>query len=304
MDVLSIDGLEKSFGTQKVLKGIHLHVPQHSIYGLIGQNGAGKTTTMKLILGLLKRDHGDISVCGESVCFGETKTNAYIGYLSDVPEFYGFMTAEEYMQLCADISGLAKNKAKGKIKELLSMVGLDAYPKKRLQGYSRGMKQRLGIAQALLNEPKLLICDEPTSALDPVGRKEILDILNQVKEQTTVILSTHILSDVERICDHIAILKDGVIALDGSLAELKQQYGKNKLVITFQNEQDIQMILSDSKMKDLNIEIEECSLVIETSQPAELEKELLALCLRENCMPISFAWQQPSLEHLFMEVVQ
>lgn len=304
MDILTIDKLEKSFGSQKVLKGIDLHVPQHSIYGFIGQNGAGKTTTMKLILGLLQSDHGDIYVCGEKVCFGETSTNAYVGYLSDVPEFYGFMNASEYMQLCGDISGLSKSKAKDRIRELLLLVGLEAYPKKKLQGYSRGMKQRLGIAQALLNEPKLLICDEPTSALDPIGRKEILDILNQVKKQTTVILSTHILSDVERICDHIAILKDGVIALDGDLADLKQQYGKNKITITFQNEQDVQTIMSSSMMKELYVETEEYSLTIETEHPAILEKDLFSLCLKENCMPVNFARQQPSLEHLFMEVVQ
>lgn len=302
MDVLTIEKLEKSFGSQKVLKGINLHVTEHTIYGFIGQNGAGKTTTMKMILGLLPIDQGNIYVCGERVCFGETKTNAYVGYLSDVPEYYGFMNAREYMQLCADISGLSKQKAVIRIKELLTMVGLEADPKKRIQGYSRGMKQRLGIAQALLNEPKLLICDEPTSALDPIGRKEILDILQQVKQQTTVMLSTHILSDVERICDHIAILKDGVIALHGGLADLKQQYGKNKITVTFQTQQAMQTMAN--LWKNHSFEAEEHTLTIETLEPKELEREVLQSCLNENCMPISFAWQQPSLEHLFMEVVQ
>lgn len=302
MDVLTIEKLEKSFGSQKVLKGINLHVTEHTIYGFIGQNGAGKTTTMKMILGLLPIDQGNIYVCGERVCFGETKTNAYVGYLSDVPEYYGFMNAREYMQLCADISGLSKQKAMIRIKELLTMVGLEADPKKRIQGYSRGMKQRLGIAQALLNEPKLLICDEPTSALDPIGRKEILDILQQVKQQTTVMLSTHILSDVERICDHIAILKDGVIALHGSLAYLKQQYGKNKITVTFQTQQEMQTMAN--LWKNHSFEAEEHTLTIETLEPKELERELLQSCLNENCTPISFVWQQPSLEHLFMEVVQ
>lgn len=302
MDVLTIEKLEKSFGSQKVLKGINLHVTEHTIYGFIGQNGAGKTTTMKMILGLLPIDQGNIYVCGERVCFGETKTNAYVGYLSDVPEYYGFMNAREYMQLCADISGLSKQKAMIRIKELLTMVGLEADPKKRIQGYSRGMKQRLGIAQALLNEPKLLICDEPTSALDPIGRKEILDILQQVKQQTTVMLSTHILSDVERICDHIAILKDGVIALHGGLADLKQQYGKNKITFTFQTQQEMQTMAN--LWKNHSFEAEEHTLTIETLEPKELEREVLQSCLNENCMPISFAWQQPSLEHLFMEVVQ
>lgn len=303
-NVLEINQIKKSFGTQQVLKGIDLQVPQHAIYGFIGQNGAGKTTTMKMILGLLKSDEGNIYVCGEKVSFGETKTNAYIGYLSDVPEYYGFMNASEYMKLCADISNIDASISKPRIKELLDMVGLHAYKNKKLKGYSRGMKQRLGIAQALLNEPKLLICDEPTSALDPVGRKEILDILLKVKEKTTIILSTHILSDVERICDHIAILKDGVIALHGDLNELKQAYGKHTLQIKFQNKEDLKAMYQVlCKLHD-QIIIEETQMMMQSDRPESLEKQLLESLLEQNIMPLSFAWQQPSLEHVFMEVVQ
>lgn len=303
-DILEIQHLKKSFGTQQVLKGIDLHVPQHSIYGFIGQNGAGKTTTMKMILGLLKSDEGSIYVCGEKVSFGETKTNAYIGYLSDVPEYYGFMNATEYMKLCADISHMETTVSKLRIQELLKMVGLDAYKKKKLKGYSRGMKQRLGIAQALLNEPKLLICDEPTSALDPIGRKEILDILLQVKEKTTIILSTHILSDVERICDHIAILKDGVIALHGELNALRQAYGKNTFMIHFQKIDDLQRMYKILSTIHDQIHIEENQMIIQSDTPEVLEKQLMEKLLEQNIMPLNFAWQQPSLEHVFMEVVQ
>lgn len=303
-NVLEIIQLKKNFGTQQVLKGIDLQVPQHTIYGFIGQNGAGKTTTMKMILGLLKSDEGNIYVCGEKVSFGETKTNAYIGYLSDVPEYYGFMNASEYMKLCADISNIEASVSKPRIKELLEMVGLDAYKKKKLKGYSRGMKQRLGIAQALLNEPKLLICDEPTSALDPIGRKEILDILLKVKEKTTIILSTHILSDVERICDHIAILKDGVIALHGDLNELKQAYGKNTLQIKFQNKEDLKAMYKVLCELHEQIIIEENQMMMQSDTPEILEKQLLENLLEQNIMPLSFSWQQPSLEHVFMEVVQ
>lgn len=303
-DILEIQHLKKSFGSQQVLKGIDLSVPQHSIYGFIGQNGAGKTTTMKMILGLLKSDEGDIYVCGERVSFGETKTNAYIGYLSDVPEYYGFMNATEYMKLCADISHMDPSISKSRIPELLEMVGLDQYKKKKLRGYSRGMKQRLGIAQALLNEPKLLICDEPTSALDPLGRKEILDILLQVKEKTTIILSTHILSDVERICDHIAILKDGMIALHGDLNELKKTYGKNVLQIKFQNKDDVKVMYNTLCKLHEALFIEENEMVIQSDTPEVLEKQLMEKLLEKNIMPLSFAWQQPSLEHVFMEVVQ
>ena len=211
MAILEINHLKKSFGQQTVLKDVHLSVKEHTIFGFIGENGAGKTTTMKAILGLLKIDDGNITVCNEQVKYGNNQTNQYIGYLPDVPEFYSFMTPLEYLELCGEVTHMAKHDIQTKSQELIELVGLSTHAKKRISGFSRGMKQRLGIAQALLNNPRLLICDEPTSALDPIGRKDILDILQKVKEKTTIIFSTHILSDVERVCDEIAILNEGQI---------------------------------------------------------------------------------------------
>jgi len=228
MEMLQIAGLYKRFGDKKVLSGLDLAVPEHSIFGFIGKNGSGKTTTMKTVLGLLKADAGEILVNGEKVVYGQTSTNQYIGYLPDVPEFYPFMTAPEYLRFCGEISGMKKSENANRCKELLELVGL-ADETHRIKGFSRGMKQRLGIAQALLNRPKLLICDEPTSALDPVGRKEILDILLAVREQTTVLFSTHILSDVERICTDVAFLDNGVIGIQGKLTDIKAKYSLLKM---------------------------------------------------------------------------
>ncbi len=174
--MLELSHITRRFGTHTVVDDLCLTVPEHSIFGFVGENGAGKTTTMKMILGLIRADAGEIRVNGEMVCFGKSSTNRFVGYLPDVPEFYGFLTAEEYLLLCAEISGISKEERRGKIRELLTLVGLMG-TKQRVQGFSRGMKQRLGIAQALLGDPKLLICDEPTSALDPAGRKEILELL-------------------------------------------------------------------------------------------------------------------------------
>ncbi|MDD5899356.1 MAG: ABC transporter ATP-binding protein, partial [Lachnospiraceae bacterium] len=190
MEMLQINDLQKRFGEKEVLKGVELSVPEKSVFGFIGKNGAGKTTTMKAVLGLLKPDAGEIRVAGEKVISGQTATNRYIGYLPDVPEYYSFMNASEYLTFCGEITGMAKKELAVRRDELLELVGLDG-ERHRIRGFSRGMKQRLGIAQALLNRPKLLICDEPTSALDPVGRKDILNILQTVKEQTTVLFSTH-----------------------------------------------------------------------------------------------------------------
>ncbi|MDE6608557.1 MAG: ABC transporter ATP-binding protein, partial [Lachnospiraceae bacterium] len=164
MDMLHITNLKKRFGEKEVLTGLGLSVPEHSVFGFVGKNGAGKTTTMKAVLGLLKPDEGEITVAGQKVVYGQTKTNHYIGYLPDVPEYYSFMTATEYLSFCGEITGMKKSEIKSRSQELLELVGL-GNEKHRIQGFSRGMKQRLGIAQALLNRPKLLICDEPPSAL-------------------------------------------------------------------------------------------------------------------------------------------
>ena len=158
MDMLTLSHVSKRFGANQVIDDLNFKVPAHSIYGFIGQNGAGKTTTMKMILGLLKADSGDILVNGEKVCYGQNRTNRYIGYLPDVPEFYSYMTPMEYLALCGEITGMQKTLIRKRSMELLELVGLEKSDK-RIQGFSRGMKQRLGIAQALLNSPKLLICD-------------------------------------------------------------------------------------------------------------------------------------------------
>lgn len=230
MAVLVIQNLKKNFGSKEVLCGLDLSVPEHSIFGFVGKNGAGKTTTMKAILGLLKSDSGEIYVMDEKVHFGQTSTNRYIGYLPDVPEFYSYMTTIEYLTLCGEICGMGKDDIVTRSKELLELVGL-GQENRRIKGFSRGMKQRLGIAQALLNRPKLLICDEPTSALDPAGRKEILDILLAAKEQTTVLFSTHILSDVERICTEVAFLNNGKIAMQGTIAELRNKRSSDGFIV-------------------------------------------------------------------------
>ena len=221
MDVLTIRGLEKRFGDKGVLCGLDLTVPEGSIFGFVGRNGAGKTTTMKAVLGLMKPDGGEIFVAGERVSYGQTPTNRYIGYLPDVPEFYSFMTPREYLRLCGETMNMPRAEIEERSGELLELVGLGG-ERHRIRGFSRGMKQRLGIAQALLGQPKLLICDEPTSALDPIGRREILDVLISVRERTTVLFSTHILSDVESICTDVALLEGGRIAMQGGVSELKR----------------------------------------------------------------------------------
>lgn len=298
MDVLAIQNLKKNFGSKEVLCGLDMSVPEHSIFGFIGKNGAGKTTTMKAILGLLKGDSGEIYVMGEQVHFGQTNTNRYIGYLPDVPEFYSYMTTMEYLTFCGEVSGMNKADIATRSKELLELVGL-GQESRRIKGFSRGMKQRLGIAQALLNRPKLLICDEPTSALDPAGRKEILDILLAAKEQTTVLFSTHILSDVERICTEAAFLNDGKIAMQGTISELRNKRSSNGFIIeTGQKETADILIRAFSVLQ----RTEQKVLVFHGNENHFFD---IMQYVAENRMSVQRIERiEPTLESLFLEVTK
>jgi len=298
MDMLHITDLHKRFGDKEVLRGLNLTVPEHSIYGFIGKNGAGKTTTMKTVLGLLKADLGEIIVNGEKVVYGQTSTNQYIGYLPDVPEFYPFMTAPEYLRFCGEITGMKKAECDTRLKELLELVGLGD-EKHRIKGFSRGMKQRLGIAQALLNRPKLLICDEPTSALDPVGRKEILDILLTVREQTTVLFSTHILSDVERICTDVAFLNNGVVETQGMLSDIKIRYRSEEYLVETENDADALKLIQDfPSMKQIDrYQLTFCESVL-------CAFDVLRYVSEQHIALLKFERVEPTLESLFMEVTQ
>lgn len=298
MAMLQIHGLYKSFGDKEVLRGVDLAVPEHSIFGFLGKNGAGKTTAMKAVLGLLPADSGSITVAGLPVRYGRSETNRYVGYLPDVPEFYTFMTAPEYLRFCGRMSGMLRAELDERIRSLLGLVGL-AGEGHRIKGFSRGMKQRLGIAAALLGRPRLLICDEPTSALDPVGRREILELLLAVAQETTVLFSTHILSDAERICTDIAVLNDGVIGIHGKLSELKTRYRREEYRIEPEREEDALRLkaafpeLADGGSRALSFR-EGAHTVFDVMQWAA-ERRIPLLRLER---------EEPTLESLFMEVTE
>lgn len=305
MNVLTIQGLSKAFGGQKIIDNLNMTVPEGSIFGFIGQNGAGKTTTMKMVLGLLRPDQGEITICNEPVHFGQTKTNQYIGYLPDVPEFYDYMTPIRYLALCGEIIGLPKAETYQRGEELLSLVGLGNV-KKTISGFSRGMKQRLGIAQALLTRPKLLICDEPTSALDPVGRKEILDILLKIRSTTTVLFSTHILSDVERICDHAALLNQGRIVVGGTLSEIKALHGRESLLLEFPAEDALHTFKSHEAIQPLlnTAETNGKEIVLHSQEMENVQHTVFSVLAETALCPIKIEMMEPSLESLFLEVIR
>lgn len=223
--VLTIKDLHKSFNIgfipkkRKILKGISLSVEQGEIFGYLGPNGAGKTTTIKCILGLILPQKGKIEIFGNPHL--ALKAKEKIGFLPENPYFYDHLTASEFLDFYSQLYVMDKNKKEEKIKNLIQLVGLEQSAGLQLRKFSRGMMQRIGLAQALLNDPSLVFLDEPLGGLDPVGRKEIRDIIARLKEEgKTVFLCSHILQDIEMICDRVAIIVNGKIINQGALQDL------------------------------------------------------------------------------------
>jgi ABC-2 type transport system ATP-binding protein len=227
---LEIRRLTKRYGEKRALDRVDMRVEEGSIFGFLGPNGAGKTTTLRILTGLARPTKGAVRVLGHDVGTAGNDVRAEIGFLPDVPGFYEWMTAEEFLRFAGGLFGIGRRSLDERVGVLLDLAGLTDV-KTRIGGYSRGMKQRLGVAQALINAPKLLMLDEPTSALDPMGRKDVLDMLASLKGRTTVFFSTHILADVERICDTVAILDHGRVVVQAPIDELKARYGAEKVIV-------------------------------------------------------------------------
>jgi ABC-2 type transport system ATP-binding protein len=223
-------GLTKVYDEKRALDSIDLAVEEGSIFGFLGPNGAGKTTTLRILTGLARATSGSVQILGHDVASAGNSVRAEIGVLPDVPGFYDWMTAEEFMRFAGRLFGIGRRVLDERVGVLLDLAGLSDVDTK-LGGYSRGMKQRLGVAQALVNAPRLLLLDEPTSALDPMGRKDVLDMLISLRGRTTVFFSSHILSDVERVCDTVAILDHGRVVAQAPIDELKARYGQQKVVV-------------------------------------------------------------------------
>jgi ABC-2 type transport system ATP-binding protein len=235
--MIKVVNLKKKYGKYEVLKGINFEIKKGLVYGFLGQNGAGKSTTMNILTGLIGHDGGEIYIDGLDFLKNKEMLQKKIGYLTENPVFYNYMNACEYLSFIGDVSCYPKEKIKSRVSELLDITELTAASKRRIGGYSRGMKQRLGLAVAIFNHPQILFLDEPASALDPQGRLDMLEMIESFKNQgITVFLSTHILNDVERVCDEVSILDNGQIILSKNLEELKRDYTQPIFDIEFEKE--------------------------------------------------------------------
>ena len=232
MNIIEIKELTKTYKPLDFWKkeritavsGVSLSVKKGEVYGLLGLNGAGKTTLMKMILGLLKPTSGSILLFGQPVTDREVRKK--IGYLSELPYFPKYLKATEILDFYAELLDIPRAEKKSRISKVLSLTGLEGRANRRIKSYSKGMQGRLGLAQAILNEPELLLLDEPMSGLDPLGYKETRDIIiNLNKSGTTVFFNSHILSEVEKVCDRVSVLHAGKIVSTADAAALKKKHG-------------------------------------------------------------------------------
>lgn len=301
-EALKITDLHKSFKTgfllkkKKILKGINLEVEQGEIFGYLGPNGAGKTTTIKCLLGLIFPERGAIRILGQPYLSLSAKER--IGFLPENPYFYDYLTASEFLEFYSQLYQINKDQKEDRIQSLIRLVGLEKSAHLQLRKFSRGMIQRIGLAQALLNEPSIVFLDEPLGGLDPLGRKEIRDIITRLRDEgKTVFLSSHILQDIEMICDRVAIIVNGEIINAGKLQDLISEK------IHF-----FEVILSglkEDRLRDLCDSLASSGdrIFLKITDEGKLE-EVLELIHSQKGKIHSLIPRTETLEDLFVEVVK
>jgi ABC-2 type transport system ATP-binding protein len=301
------NGLAKRYGAVTALEGLDLDVPAGSIFGLLGPNGAGKTTAIRLLTGLAHPTSGSATVAGIAVGGAGDSLQRRIGYLDQDPRFYGWMSGRELLRFVGRLHGLAGTELRARVDEMLGLVGLTDAAGRSIGGYSGGMRQRLGIGQALLARPAVLFLDEPVSSVDPEGRRDILEIVDRLRGTTTVFLSTHILADVERVCDRVAILDFGRLVIEAPIDELLERYAQPIFTIEPEPGQaDALDRLTDALRGRpwlREIRQEHSLLHVVVSDAAVAGPALLPLLAATGVALVRFERARPSLEEVFLHLV-
>jgi len=302
VNAITLVDLHKKFGDTTALAGVTLAVPTGSIFGFLGPNGAGKTTTLRILTGLARPTSGTATLLDAHAPNESAGLRSQIGYLPDVPAFYPWMTAREFMHFAGRLFGMTRALIDERTTYLLEMAGLGAVHRK-IGGFSRGMKQRLGIAQALINAPRLLLLDEPTSALDPMGRRDVLEMIASLRGRTTVFFSTHILADVERVCDTVAILDRGSVVAHGPISELKRRYSASRLSIQVDGaiEPLAQAFAGSTWLSAL--EQSPGTLRMTVTDLDAARHDILQALTRQSVPLRRFEVEEPSLEDVFVELL-
>jgi len=307
MTAIRIEGLTRNFGPVRALDGLDLSVEPGAIFGFLGPNGSGKTTTIRILTGLARPGGGRATVAGTDVTAPGRPAARLIGHLPEEPAFYPWMTPREFVDHVARLFGMAAAGRSGRVAEVLGQVGLGPVADRRIGGFSRGMRQRLGLAQALVNRPQVLFLDEPVSALDPAGRKEVLELIERLRGQCTVFMSTHILADVERVCDTIAIVARGRLLTQAPRETLLHRYA----VPAFELETDpgaapalaqwAESVRALAWIGSVAVEGAAARIVVHDVEVAK--RELLPAALAAGLTLTRYQLVRPSLEDVFLRLV-
>ena len=300
MSLIQISHLKKSFKGTEVIKGINFRLDKGKCIALLGPNGAGKTTTLRMLSGLMEPTDG-------TIIFTDAKKGEdireLIGYLPQFPVFYEWMSGLEFLSYAGRLAGLGRGEAKARSLELLKLVGILEAKNRRIAKYSGGMKQRLGIAQALIHRPQLIMLDEPVSALDPIGRREVLDLLEVLRKETTILFSTHILNDAEEVCDEILFLHNGGIVESGTMIELRERHQQAKIDLYFSGKTSeyIPYFSAHKLTNSLMYEGNRISIFVKDIAAA---RQSFLLWISEQNLPLEkFEVSSMTLEDVFMKVV-
>ena len=301
-------GLAKRYGSIQALDGLDLDVPAGSVFGLLGPNGAGKTTTIRILTGLAVATAGSATVAGVAVGLDRTDLHRQIGYLDQDPRFYPWMRGRELLELAGGLSGIPSAELRARVDATLARTGLAAAANRRIAGWSGGMRQRLGIAQALIHEPRVVFLDEPVSSLDPEGRRDLLELIEGLRGETTVILSTHVLADVERVCDRVAILDRGRLVTEGSLEDLLETHARPIYRLVVEPHQDAAVAGLVDRLGAAawatNTSTEPGGVIrVAVADPAAASEAILPIVVEGGVRLASFERARPTLEDVFLELV-
>lgn len=297
---LFIENLTKKFNQQVAVNNISFQLKSGQCIALLGANGAGKTTTLRMLAGLLTPTSGEIIFDGSQ---NGVDIRSKIGYLPQHPAFYGWMTGKEFLVYVGRLANLTKLEAEKRADHLLEQVGISDAKNKRIGKYSGGMRQRLGIAQALIHKPSMIMLDEPVSALDPIGRREVLTLLQELKQDTTILFSTHILNDAEEISDGLLLIHQGQLVEQGSLAELREKYQKQKIELSFKevDDQMIEQLNQLSSIVEISQDRDQLNCIVNNVDLAR--EQILSKTLDSGWQMTNFTVSRATLEDMFMEVV-
>ncbi|MBU7016991.1 MAG: ABC transporter ATP-binding protein [Theionarchaea archaeon] len=300
MHSIECKGLTKQFGKTLALDHLDLKIEENSIFGFLGPNGAGKTTTIKLMCGLLKPTDGSVTIRGKNVLRGDARK--IVGYLPEEPAFYGWMDGREFLDYIGKLFKISAQNRKERIKELSELMQMEDALTKKVSKYSKGMKQRLGIIAALINDPSILILDEPCADLDPLGRMRILESISQFER--TVFFSSHILSDIERVSAEVGIIHKGRLLIQSELSTLKKMFIKPVIEVTVEEGLSVleKKILQCSWVE--NIQKEGDSLRILSKDIEESKKEIPRLIYESKALVTKYEVLSPELEDIFKQIVE